>query len=418
MKKSGIMVLLASLLCFLMLTGCGPEKGVKIEQQEKPKITIKFLGFKAGLLQYDGIDHLLKKYQEQHPDTVVAYEGIKKDYTNVLFSRLDSGSADDLFMLFPYKFTEAQKKGYIGNQIYDLTGQPFVANYNETIQTMINVGGRIPGVPLEMAGIGMVVNTDMLAKYNLKVPKSHTEFMHCCEVLKKNGITPLTVGLSPQSTVLGNALAFSRAMYKDNKPFTNFAALNDGSLKVGDMLRPGLEYVKELKDKGYWLVDDATTHGTFADETGVFGNQRAAFMVTGTWFLSLIERDVKGFKYEFIPLPVADEPVLIIRAACPVCINAHGKQRERAMEFLKFISQPENVRAFTASQTSLSPLKDGKNDNPVLKNVAATAAAGRLISDGDPRFKIDLSTVLIKATQEIVLENKAVDAVVTEINNL
>lgn len=139
MKKL-IILITVSLLGVNLLTGCGKDNKIKVEDK-KENIVLTFFGFKVGETQYEMLEKLINGFESENPGIKINYEGIANadGYLDLLYKRIDGEEADDLFMLNPFAFTVAKKRGYIGTYIYDLKNEDFLNQYNDTIRALMNI---------------------------------------------------------------------------------------------------------------------------------------------------------------------------------------------------------------------------------------------------------------------------------------
>lgn len=416
MRNKIAAVMAGVLLIAGLLAACGSKEKIEIEEK-KEEITLSFFGFKVGRTQSEMLEQLISGFEKENPGVKINYEGLGNadGYLDVLYKRIDSGEADDLFMLNPFAFTVADEKGYIGDTIYDLKEQPFLSQYNDTILSLLDVDGQIPAIPMEASAIGLLSNVDLLKKYNLKVPETYSELVHCCEVLSKEGVTPILTGFQAGGFTSGHIYAVARSLGDTDLNEVDYQALKKKEKSLGELFRPGLEMVDEFNRKGYLKVIDEGQQ----EEKRVFAAGNTAFMVVGSWQLERTNLMDPDFRYTFSGLPLSDSgSVAVIRASTPLCVNARGEHLELALKFLEYISQRKNVEAFTRSQTAMSPLKDGGEPASVLKNINKTIKAGRVFTDSDPRFSVDLVTENLALSSKIVHGEMTVDEAVDYLDSL
>lgn len=410
MRKNVAAAIAGVLLSAGLLAACGSREKIEIEKKTE-EITLSFFGFKVGRTQSEVLEQLISGFEKENPGVKINYEGLGNadGYLDVLYKRIDAGEADDLFMLNPFAFTVADERGYIGDTILDLKGQPFLNQYNDMILSLLDVNGRIPAIPIEASAIGLLSNVDLLKKYNLKVPNTYPELVHCCEVLSKEGIVPIATGFQSGGFTAGHIYAVARSLGDINLNEVDYPALEKKEKSLGELFRPGLAMVDEFSRKGYF---DVIEEGEQAEKK-TFSAGNTAFMVVGSWQLERANLMDPDFQYTFSGLPLCDSgSVAVIRASTPICVNARGEHHELALKFLEYISQRKNVESFTKSQTAMSPLKDGGEVADVLENINETIKAGRAFSDSDPRFPVNLVTENLALSSRIAHGEMTVDEAV------
>ena len=122
----------------------------------------------------------------------------------------------------------------------------------------LTIGGKQYGVPYAYYQWGVYYRRDLFAKYGLGEPRTWADFMHVSETLKKNGITPVTIGTKYLWTAAG---WFDYLNIRVNGlPF--HLQLTDGNVSYED---PRLDAVfakwQEMIDAGYFLQDHASFSG-------------------------------------------------------------------------------------------------------------------------------------------------------------
>lgn len=416
MKKRIAAIIAAALLTAILLTACGRTEKIQIEAQTEDTV-LYFFGFKVGRTQSEVLEQIISGFEKENPGVKINYEGLANadGYLDVLYKRIDSGEADDLFMLNPFAFTVVNEKGYLGERIYDLKGQPFLNEYNDSILSLLNVNGMIPAVPMGTSATGLLSNVGLLERYGLQVPETYSEFVHCCEVLADNDVAPIMTGFREGGFTAGHIYAVARSLADVNLDDVDYEALERKERSLGEMFRPGLAMVDEFNQKGYFKIIDAGEK----EEKEAFASGEVAFTVVGNWQLERTNLMNPDFQYRFTALPLSDlGGVAVIRSSTPICVNAQGEHLELALKFLEYVSDRKNVEAFAESQTALSPLKDSGQPPEILEEISETIKAGRAFTDSDPRFPVNLVTEHLLLSDKIIKGEMTVDEAVSYLDSL
>ncbi len=414
------------LLCATLLCGCSAQKHGQIETEEPKdtsKVHLTMFGFKVGAEQILSIESVLNDFMKKNPDISITYEGLSNQdgYLDVLYNRLESGTADDIFMLNPNAFAEMDRRGYIGSKIFDLSSTDNISNYNDTIQQLIHMGDQVPGVPLAMGSYGIFVNVDKLNEYGLSIPVTLDEFLNCCSTIRSQGEIPIAASLKDEGyaakiIALGRFLAVHDL--EDNRTL-DYDAYNNGSLSLGEDLREGFQLIDTFCQEGYWDTEKALTIPAWTSEVNDFTDGSHAFLLGASWSLSQIWKGDPSFHYEFVALPLGTENNLaIIKASLPICVNAKSAHLKEALQFIDFVSEPEVVDLFTNLGVALSPLKNGKSSVDDLNNISQTVSQGRASSAADPRLHLDLETTAGKLCAQIAQGTITVDEAVENIDRI
>ena len=194
MLKKWSCAALSILLAAVMLSGCTDEKSELQIKEEKPEKTIITL-----FLPLDGNSYSVGIYKDviadynRMSDTIeIRVDGLSTGdgYNQALLQRLENGGEGaDLFIVNADSVKQLNAKGYF----YDLSGLSAYNLLNETAKEQARIDGTVYTIPLQMTAYGLYVNVGLLRQYGLEAPRNLNEFLHCCEVLKADGITPLSL---------------------------------------------------------------------------------------------------------------------------------------------------------------------------------------------------------------------------------
>ena len=114
--------------------------------------------------------------------------------------------------------------------LMDLTGQPFVDNYDEaTIQDAGTFDGKVYQVNLgRVTYSGMFYNKDLFEEYGVEVPTTWDELVAACQTFTENGLSCMTAGGGDGWPIFVGAYGLLGSIYPDQ------AALVEG-LWTGDI---------------------------------------------------------------------------------------------------------------------------------------------------------------------------------------
>ncbi|CAM3780002.1 ABC transporter substrate-binding protein [Alicyclobacillus pomorum] len=115
-------------------------------------------------------------------------------YDSVLQTAMDGGKGPDIMYT---RAGEGTLKYAAANMLKPLDN---VVNFssinNKASLQSAQYQGKTYGVPFAIQTMEIFYNKDIFAKYNLQPPKTWDDFIHICQVLKQNGVTPIsTMGI-------------------------------------------------------------------------------------------------------------------------------------------------------------------------------------------------------------------------------
>ena len=269
-----------------LTAGCGRKDKAYIIEQSRETVKEELVFYsstaKGNEVREGGIMHSMQmaidEFEHTHPDIRISYKSYtpmnsqEKSYDDVVRDRVRNNMGDDLYIMNPDVAYEMYREGYLAD-LSDLTSVQYLT---KEALSQCTVDGKVISVPMTMLCYGLFVNEDLLNQCGLELPRTKQEFLHCCEVLKENGIMPLAANRWWMETfVLTQGLA---SLYIEDGRGEKIAALNSGETSISQYMRPGFEFLQEMMDRGYFDVDFAR-NAEAGDEREQFLNQEVAFVV-------------------------------------------------------------------------------------------------------------------------------------------
>lgn len=230
--------------------------------------------------------------------------------------------------------------------------------------------GRYYCAPRDVTVSGFFYNKKMFEDFGLKVPETWSEFKNVCEVLKSNGIAPL----SQDGTV-----SFYNDWY-----FLWFASRLAGAEKVlaTGLNKPGTSWkdpeflqaakmVRELRDKGYFVkgFEGSAYPGSQMD----WARGVTAMIFCGSWLPNEVSNVMpEGFQFGIFRFPAIEggkgDPTTIELWPFPYAIPKDAKHIPEAMEFIRYalskkvaLEQVKSARIPSAIKGVPSPI-DGMSE--------------------------------------------------------
>lgn len=379
-KRLSLMILCA-MTAAAALAGChakaeAEKQDVQIEAQ-KEKVKLTFFSSEGSNEWLNTYKKILLEYNQVHTDVEVGYDGISvaDGYNEYLLERLDSGQGDDVFEVNADMVKTLHSRGYF----YDLSGIPAFSMLNDAAKAQSMIGGVAYAVPLNMTAYGMCVNTDLLAQFGLKPPENYDEWMHCCKVLKENGVTPFSLNRWYALTVPVMARGLY-PIYQSEEKEEIIKGLNSGEVKIGDYMLPGFEMFEEFIKNGYYgdVPDGAAANAIKAGTSDFqdFAEGKTAFLFWAATTKGPIAQLNPDMDYILQGIPaLPDGTVSLPSVASRICVNADGAHIDEAVEFVTYITSEKVKRILNGGEVALPTLKDAdfKLPNEKMRKLYETA---------------------------------------------
>ena len=308
----------------------------------------------------------------------------EKTYDDVAIDRIRN-HMDDLYLLNP---DVIQKMGE-ENNLADLSGLEATKNLRDVVKTANTVNGKLVAIPQEVVAYGLFINKDIFDDCKLQLPETPEEFLECCRVLKEKGYeTP--VGANRwwlETFVLAQAYA---DLYNGGNTASEIEALNNGTAKYSDYMRPGFEFLQKMIDLGYIDAKKAYVSEAIEGEGEDFLAQKTP-IVMAYWGAANTETIYgnPGFNLEVIGFPthLGQMPVMPMTG---YGVDIQSEHLEDTLAVLDVILSDEALQVYTETNKVISPSKNVKVDCiPALKPLNDRIEEGVFVLGSNAGMKLE-----------------------------
>ncbi len=348
-----------------LLAGCAPSQESNITTNPAASQGVTELTFfapvdmSASSAKY--YTSLIDQFNADNPDVHVALESVStaEGFNGLLEQRLDGGQGDDVFIVNADSVKSLYRKGHF----YDMSTFSVFDHVSDAARAQSTIDGFAYCLPFSMNAYCMYVNTAVLDRYKLDVPTNLDEFLHCCEVIKAGGGTPIALNRWYALTVpaMANGLA---SVYGADDPQAMVAKLNSGELKVGDVMAEGFALMERFIDSG-WYGDGLTTEtveGFKAGDKDIpdFSHGDAAFMFCTADTYERIDTENPSATVIATGVPVKDGMVTLPAVSVRLSMNAHSDNIDTTRRFIEYLSNSE-MQGQRAGETGVLPILKGQD---------------------------------------------------------
>lgn len=265
--------------------------------------------------------------------------------------------------------------------------------------------------------VGVFYNTELFAQAGIEeFPTTWEDFWTACDKLKAIGVAPLSLHTTETGwcTMLF-ATAYSASQSEENLAFLreNFPSdfTNDTMLEMATFIRKLFDYT----------TSDAIG-GTYSLASNNFCAGKTAMIANGPWMAESFydtSYTPEGFaeKVAYAPFPggvmLSDEGEL---RGYGISKDVSEEEQAGAIEFMKFLAQPEIINMFnlaTGSMSEKAPLSDEQKAtlSPILQSYAEAVSKIELTA---PRYQAKWDSVVQTEVIEQELPNLAMDIITPE----
>ncbi|WP_336854438.1 ABC transporter substrate-binding protein [Sinomonas albida] len=314
---------------------------------------------------------VLDEFKKENPgiDLKVSYGTPVQGYISTLQTRLNSGTAADVFIITAENKTDIMNGGFAK----DLSGEPWIGNIADAAKVTYTKDGKVYGAATDSWGGGILYNNDLLAKVGFNAPPATwNDFLALCRKLKDAGITPFYEGgdgipVSLAALVGLQNQASGGTMDADIwAGKTSFAKIWTGPLQDWDKLfAQGLEPSSVAALTG----DQVTTE---------FEKGSVAMIGTGSWALGGIQKAAPNLHLAFMPVPGASGTSWAGAVSPGYAINAKTEHGAAAEKLVEFLQSKAGVELHQKQSAAITTTKDYTPQlDPALSSMVPAVRAGQ-----------------------------------------
>lgn len=229
------------------------------------------------------------------------------------------------------------------------------------------------GLPYATNAEGIIYNVDIFNQYGISIPTTYDELLAVCEALQEQGVQPFyftfkdawTMG--PLFMPLAANLTPDTFLQDRQENKTTFLETHkETAEKILELCRYGQ---KDLMGKGY---DD----GNIA-----FANGEAAMYLQGNWAIPNIQKANPDSNLDMFTFPVsndAEKNRVVSGIDVMAVISVDTDKEELAKDFIKFVFEDENMRAYMKDQFAFSAVAGYDQEDKSVQGLKETFAEGKI----------------------------------------
>lgn len=358
----GKKLVICALICVLAISlpACGSQEtssSINIDETAAEKVELSmFVPVGADLGGTDSFRDLTLAYNKQHSNIQITVDSASTadGFDQFLEERLDTKDAVDIFIVNAENVKNIAQKG----QFYDLSGLDSFKELTESAREQAMVDGTAYSIPLKMAVYVMGVNVSLLKRYGLEVPENYQSFLHCCQVLKEHGVTPIALNRwwAMAVPVMARSLY---PIYQAENQRQLIDGLNKGDLKIGDYMIDGFRMFEEFLKNGYYGegLTMEKVDGIMANtqDRADFVSGKTAFRFFPIEALNAAEME-NGDKAICMGIPMLPDGVISLPSiSVRLCVNAGSSHLEDSVKFVDYLASQRVELLSLDKSGSLSP---------------------------------------------------------------
>ncbi len=306
----------------------------------------------------DGLKKLVAEFMKDNPGIEINMLIIPNDADATMSARAAQGQLSDILQMQSYsRVFEYAQKGYL----VDLSKEPVLGKVIDSAKPAVTWNGKQWALPMDFAGIGIIYNKDIFAKYGLKAPATYRDLERICKTLTDNGVTPFA-GLLKSNWSMGHFITLVQTNLlaeKNIDPAKFVADMNAGKTSYGVVdtkkLFSILDFYRANMAKNAEEMD-------WNEQQADFANGKAAMMVQGLWSYGAAISTNPKLNCGFVPFPIYNDAKMNkfyadVDSCFGVSAQSSPEKRAAALKFLAWLSTPKAQKLWVEEYKLTSTFK-------------------------------------------------------------
>ena len=289
---------------------------------------------------------LIEKYQKEHPHVTIKYElkDAKDRYREKLLARSQRGIGPDIFRYHNTWIPEIKQiLSYAPADV--VSEKEFRKTFYPVQQKDLIIDGKIYGIPLQIDGLVLIYNEDILNAAGIKTPPASWE--EVLDVVKKTTVKNqkgeiITSGMAIGTA--GNVEHFSDLFLL--MLYQNGVSLEKiGSADGADTLASYRKFAEPLDD----IWNENMPNSILA-----FAQGKVAMIIAPSWEVLVIKSLNPELKVRTAPVPqIPGSKPLSLASYWVEGVSRQSKNQKEAWKFLQWLSKKENLTTLYENQAKI-----------------------------------------------------------------
>jgi raffinose/stachyose/melibiose transport system substrate-binding protein len=389
-KKLLAILLSATMLFSVLLTGCGTKKDVtegsntngtanqapKTEETDKKETgseqtsaAKKIIVFQSKVEITDQLEACAEAYTAETGVEVEVWGTTGDDYLQQLKIKLGNNQGPTVFSLAPGSESE-ELKAYLA----DLSDLTFVGDVAANMANEID--GKVVGIPYTMEGFGLVYNKSLIDATKVT---NYDSFVQMLKDQKAAGVNGFS--LSQESYFLiGHILNTPFALQADPEDYIKKLVAGEVTMQETPEFVEFAKFMEAIRENTKNPLEV-----NYDTQTGDFATGKNASIHQGNWCYGMFADYDVTFEMGMMPLPISGNDK--IAASVPTCwyVNSQATPEEiqAGKDFLNWLYTSETGTKYLMEEFGFIPVLSTMTSpklDPLSHAVSEYAAAGKTIS--------------------------------------
>lgn len=402
MKKL-ILFSVYTIIISILLIGCksdGNNVSTPAPTGKESSETMKLLFYFEGQERFTLINRLCNSYNLRDKAEVIPEFVPYKDFLKKLLTDYAKNEIPDIVIYDKSDYAYLADLDILEDITAEARDWPEYAMYYDSSINNCMINGRIYGLPTGENCLELFYNRHMLEKQNIKPPETWEELRKAAEKLTVGDVKG--IGISTQNSEEGMfqflPLLFSSGAQLDK-------------LDSPEAVK-AFSFISRLVQDG--SMSKETVNWSQADLMKQFAQEKIAMMLNGPWQITELKIKSPALDYGVVRIP-RDKKWVTILGGENISITK-GRNRDKALDFIKFFCSRDNVKTFTKSIGYFPSRKDVAVDEILTgPNVKVFGEeVHKAVSRGlDPKWP-EKSKIVTNALSKVILQLESPESAAAE----
>lgn len=334
----------------MLLTACSSDATEPAAEQASGSITVWSTSPTA--------EYLVELFEEEHPDIDVTLNNAADPAQLETAFQAGSG-APDVAMVDYSLVAQYAQAGYLA-PLDDLGGNEVRDDYIDSLISQVSVGGKLYGIPLDAAPMGLMYRADLFEAAGIEPPATWDEFAETAAAFRAANPTGYLANSAVSDQAL-NVMLWQAGIAPIETDGANISIAYDSSEAI-----EVIEYWTELTEQDVvgnlpigapeWI--QAVADGTIAS------------LLAPAWFTGVVANvapDNAG-DWRVAPMPTweADQPASAQKGGSAYTVTEQSENKLAAATFAIWVNHDPEAAAYLFESGGFPTLKSNANDTELL----------------------------------------------------
>ncbi len=351
-------------------------------------------------------------FMAKYPNIKLKYIDVPmKDSAAKTVVMATAGDLPDIFTNVPQVLTANYEMGITADLI-PLLGKDYVSGFYESLLKEAMIDGKLQLAPYFTIPTGLLYRKDVFDAEGLSVPKTWDEMIETARKLTKGGSYGVALMTSKGGSAYERFYNILRSYNADELRLVKgkFETLVDtaGGVKAFTVMKELAKY-----------APPSHSQDAYAECVAHMANGKAFMMISGPHTIGAVlaqNPSLKG-KLAGAPLPKGDR-IVSTSGLYGFSINSKSKNKDAAVQYLKFILEKENALEFMSITGRIPTRKETGGSSEVAKNESFKGfidAIPYIVQAAPAAFWPKLGDPIATTYQNIILQNAPVEKAVKDL---